>query len=129
MVTHLDTQKLSAITRRASDLGAALGIRTPDPFITSQAEGRGREPALLLNWMTPYGTIRLREAALLYVPAVQQTTATRVSGGKPTRTAGPSRPEERKRRGVRHEALFDRAEMEGLRRRPVVAGCVKWEAA
>ncbi|GGO26148.1 hypothetical protein GCM10010116_52490 [Microbispora rosea subsp. aerata] len=37
---------------------------------------------LLLNRMTLYGTIRLCEAALLYFPAVQQTTATRVSGGK-----------------------------------------------
>ncbi|MEV4113293.1 hypothetical protein [Nonomuraea sp. NPDC049695] len=41
----------------------------------------------------------------------------------------PLSPENRKRCGVRHEALFDRAEMKGLRRWPVVAGRVKWEAA
>ncbi|GAA4511715.1 hypothetical protein GCM10023096_18690 [Nonomuraea ferruginea] len=49
-------------------------------------------PAPLLNRVTLYETIRLCEAALLYFPAVQQTAATRVSGGKPTRSAGPPGP-------------------------------------
>jgi hypothetical protein len=38
-------------------------------------------------------------------------------------------PEHRRRRGVRHEALFDRVEVKGLRRWPVVAGRLKLEAA
>ncbi|TLF71121.1 hypothetical protein FE391_20405 [Nonomuraea sp. KC401] len=79
--------------------------------------------------MTPYETIRLRAAALLYFPAepADHSNPRIWWQADPERRA--ARPEHRKRRGVRHEALFDRAEMEGLRRRPVVAGCVKWEAA
>jgi len=38
---------------------------SPDHFVTSEAENRAQRPALLLTRVTPYGTIRLREAALV----------------------------------------------------------------
>ncbi|MEU7864360.1 hypothetical protein [Nonomuraea sp. NPDC049141] len=71
---------------------SAIVTVSAEHFITSEAENRGRGLALLLNRVAAYGTIRLREAALLYFPAVQQSTATHVPGGKPTRSAGPPGP-------------------------------------
>ena len=70
----------------------AIVTASTEHFITSEAEVRGRGLALRLNCVTPYAAIRLCEAALLYFPAVRQTTATRVSGGKATRSAGPLGP-------------------------------------
>jgi hypothetical protein len=63
------------------------------------------------------------------LPSPLPSAAPPLSEDKPIRTAGAARLEDRKRRVVRHEALFDRAEVECLRRWPVVAGRLKLEAA
>ncbi|MEV1001807.1 hypothetical protein [Nonomuraea sp. NPDC050202] len=67
-----------------------MGVRTL--HYESSGEPRSQAGAAGQPCDAVQDDIRLCKAALLYFPAVQQTTATRVSDGKPTRSAGPPGP-------------------------------------
>ncbi|MFI9561721.1 hypothetical protein [Nonomuraea endophytica] len=102
--TGLPNISRSSPLRAINSAKPAIDTAATEHFIASEAEGCGRGLVLLLKRVTPYGAIRLGATPLLHFSAVQQTTATRVSGGKPARSAGADQA--RAPEAVRQPLLF-----------------------